>query len=125
MRNENMDTLTRARVLHAAEVERANTPEALEAALQEALQAGDLETAAQIGRMKRNVLLKDVDAHGSVYRLELPVPEEDTLEAWALVLRQFVATFGDAWAQYRRALLDVPQQEGYPETIQWPEKPEL
>ncbi len=28
-----------------------------------------------------------------------------------------------AWATYRQALRDVPQQPGFPETILWPEKP--
>jgi len=28
-----------------------------------------------------------------------------------------------AWATYRQALRDVPQQEGFPENIKWPEKP--
>ena len=29
-----------------------------------------------------------------------------------------------AWAAYRRALLDVPQQAGFPHNILWPTKPE-
>lgn len=29
-----------------------------------------------------------------------------------------------AWATYRQALRDVPQQPGFPENIQWPVKPE-
>lgn len=29
-----------------------------------------------------------------------------------------------AWADYRQALLDVPQQPGFPENIGWPTKPE-
>jgi len=28
-----------------------------------------------------------------------------------------------AWAQYRQALRDVPQQSGFPNTITWPERP--
>lgn len=28
------------------------------------------------------------------------------------------------WAAYRRALLDVPQQEGFPADITWPPQPE-
>jgi len=28
------------------------------------------------------------------------------------------------WAAYRRALLDVPQQEGFPADITWPTQPE-
>jgi hypothetical protein len=29
-----------------------------------------------------------------------------------------------AWATYRQALLDVPQQAGFPHDITWPTKPE-
>lgn len=29
-----------------------------------------------------------------------------------------------AWAAYRQALRDVPQQEGFPETIEWPQAPD-
>lgn len=29
----------------------------------------------------------------------------------------------EAWADYRQALRDVPQQEGFPTDIAWPEKP--
>jgi len=28
-----------------------------------------------------------------------------------------------AWATYRQALLDVPQQRGFPNTVTWPTKP--
>lgn len=30
----------------------------------------------------------------------------------------------NAWKVYRQALLDVPDQEGFPYTIDWPTKPE-
>ena len=30
----------------------------------------------------------------------------------------------DAWRAYRQALLDVPQQEGFPTNIVWPEVPD-
>jgi hypothetical protein len=29
----------------------------------------------------------------------------------------------EAWRVYRQALLDVPQQEGFPWSIEWPVKP--
>ena len=29
-----------------------------------------------------------------------------------------------AWAAYRQALRDIPQQEGFPENVQWPEQPQ-
>jgi hypothetical protein len=28
-----------------------------------------------------------------------------------------------AWATYRQALRDIPQQEGFPENVTWPESP--
>lgn len=28
-----------------------------------------------------------------------------------------------AWAVYRQALRDIPQQEGFPESVVWPSKP--
>lgn len=28
-----------------------------------------------------------------------------------------------AWLDYRQALRDIPEQPGFPETIQWPEEP--
>lgn len=31
----------------------------------------------------------------------------------------------EAWADYRQALRDVPQQSGFPETIDWPAEPEF
>ena len=30
----------------------------------------------------------------------------------------------DGWAAYRQALRDVPEQPGFPDNIDWPEKPE-
>ena len=29
-----------------------------------------------------------------------------------------------AWADYRQALLDIPQQDGFPHDVVWPTKPE-
>jgi hypothetical protein len=31
----------------------------------------------------------------------------------------------NAWASYRQALRDMPQQEGFPWSVVWPEEPEL
>ena len=124
MENKNMDALTQARVLHAAEVEHANTVENLEAALQEALATDDLERAAQLARAKRDRLLLEVDRQGSVYRLELEEPTGTSFSAWLPTLKKLTGIFSNAWAEYRRKLLDVPQQDGFPAQIEWPEKPQ-
>lgn len=121
--NQSMDALTRARVLHAAEVDHANEPENLGKALEAALEENDLERAAQLARAKRDRMLQDVDAHGSIYRMELAEPSGNTFSAWLPVLKKLVGFSADQWAEYRRKLLDVPQQAGFPAVIEWPEKP--
>ena len=63
--------------------------------------------AAQV-RSERDQLLLEVDAFvGNPLR-------------WAALSSEAQAT----WTTYRTALLDVPQQAGFPSTITWPTKPE-
>lgn len=63
--------------------------------------------AAEIERETRDELLKsDVDPINAV-RWNAMTAEQQT-----------------AWTTYRQALLDVPQQAGFPNTITWPTKPE-
>ena len=58
-------------------------------------------------RMERDGLLAEVDAFvGNPLR-------------WATLS----AEQQDAWAVYRQALLDVPQQAGFPNDMTWPVKP--
>jgi hypothetical protein len=58
-------------------------------------------------RMERDGLLAEVDAiAGNALR-------------WATLS----AEQQDAWAVYRQALLDVPQQAGFPNDVVWPVKP--
>jgi hypothetical protein len=64
------------------------------------------EAAAQV-RSQRDQLLLDVDAFvGNPLRWAALSSNEQT-----------------AWATYRTALLDVPQQSGFPDTITWPTAP--
>jgi hypothetical protein len=67
-----------------------------------------------------------------------PEPQKtaDELQAEARAQRNQLLTASDwtqvadapvdkaAWATYRQALRDIPQQEGFPTTIVWPVKPE-
>ena len=70
--------------------------------------AEELATAAAAEvRSKRNQLLREVDVFvGSPLRWAALSSNEQT-----------------AWATYRTALLDVPQQSGFPSTITWPTAP--
>ena len=62
-----------------------------------------LEQEANEAREQRNVLLADSD--------------------WS-VLPDAPVTDEQAWKDYRQALRDVPQQNGFPTDIDWPVKPE-
>jgi hypothetical protein len=33
-------------------------------------------------------------------------------------------TMSDEWTTYRQALRDVPQQDGFPANVTWPDQPE-
>ena len=66
----------------------------------------DAELSEQL-RMERDGLLVEVDAFvGNPLR-------------WATLSTEQQ----DAWAVYRQALLDVPQQAGFPNDVVWPVKP--
>lgn len=56
-------------------------------------------------RNKRNTLLQDIDAVTAVWYNSLTQLQQQELQT------------------YRQALLDVPQQTGFPESIEWPAKP--
>ena len=49
--------------------------------------------------------------------------EVDTIAGNALRWGSLSAEQQDAWAVYRQALLDVPQQAGFPNDVVWPVKP--
>ena len=50
--------------------------------------------------------------------------EVDVIAGNALRWAALTAEQQQAWADYRQALLDVPQQEGFPHNVAWPTKPE-
>jgi hypothetical protein len=51
--------------------------------------------------------------------------EVDSIVGNPLRWASFSQTQQTAWANYRQALLDVPQQPGFPNTINWPTKPTI
>jgi hypothetical protein len=65
------------------------------------------EKIATEARAERDRLLADSDKHTLADR-------------WAAMS----AAQQTAWATYRQALRDVPEQPGFPQSIQWPIKPE-
>ena len=49
--------------------------------------------------------------------------EVDTIAGNALRWASLDAATQAAWSAYRQALLDVPQQSGFPHSVTWPSKP--
>lgn len=49
--------------------------------------------------------------------------EVDTIAGNALRWAALTAEQQQAWADYRQALLDIPQQAGFPHDVVWPTKP--
>jgi len=67
----------------------------------------NLEALASSARAQRNGLLAESDSQVLPDRWAAMTTEQQT-----------------AWAVYRQALRDLPQQAGFPTTINWPVKPE-
>lgn len=65
----------------------------------------DLQQLAHNLRHTRNILLTDIDRVNTVWYAALTTQQQNELQA------------------YRQALLDVPQQAGFPEQVEWPAKP--
>ncbi len=105
------------------ETTRAEQPDVLQAAYETAVAEGNTEAAAETARKIRDKLLADSDKEVVLDRLGLQVPTGKTFTVWL----DFLTTLGQAlngeWTQYREALRDLPEQEGFPFTIVWPEKP--
>lgn len=74
---------------------------------QEEYEKLSLENAARMQRANRDYLLQAVVDAMSPMRWELLSEDQ----------KQF-------WRDYRQALLDVPQQPGFPQEIDWPVSPE-
>jgi hypothetical protein len=57
------------------------------------------------------------------YRRDALLAEVDSIVGNPLRWASFSQAQQTAWANYRQALLDVPQQPGFPNTINWSNKP--
>ena len=80
-------------------------------------------------------IMRQVDASELIVEPD-PGPSEQQLAAQARSQRDALLSQSDwtqvpdapvdhqAWADYRQALRDVPEQEGFPTDINWPTKPE-
>ena len=107
---------------------RAEEPDVQENALQAAILVKDEELAAALARMIRDKLLVESDGMLAFDRWGINVPEEVSmttiLPAFKALADGFKQLLHSDWAAYRQALRDLPQQEGFPFVINWPEAPD-
>lgn len=80
------------------------------------------EAAAEL-RAKRDALLAESDSQVALDRIGLEAPMGNTFASWLTFLNVLASTLSGKWAVYRQALRDLPQQEGFPFDVSWPEKP--
>ena len=87
----------------------------------------DREREAATVRAIRNRLLSESDAFVALDRFGITIPDNVTATTMLKALKDFFdginALLAGDWAKYRQALRDLPQQEGFPYSIVWPEKP--
>lgn len=106
-----------------AEAQKSELMETLQAAYKRACEEENTEDAADFARKIRNKLLADSDSEMSLDRLGLTAPSGSTFTAWLSFLRKLGEVLVGSWAQYRKALRDLPEQEGFPFNIEFPTPP--
>ena len=116
MKNDLYKRLARAEAM--ANDTKAELLETLQRAYENACQEQDEEQAAEFARKIRNKLLDNSDKEMSPDRLGL-----DTSTATKFIA-SLVSIFNGAWAVYRQALRDIPEQAGFPFNIEFPSRPD-
>lgn len=107
-----------ARAEKITESARAERLDVLEAAYKKAVETGDETAAADAARALRNKLLDESDKEMSLDRLGLDVSSATRF------ISSLASIFSGAWAKYRQALRDLPQQAGFPFNIEFPIPPD-
>lgn len=116
MENDFYKRLARAEA--AANAQRAETMELLQAAYENACQEQNTEEAAAVARKIRNKLLDESDKEMSLDRLGLDVSSA------AKFIASLSKIFNGAWARYRQELRDITKQEGFPFNVSFPVAPD-
>lgn len=83
-----------------------------------AVEEEDAKEAARIARKIRDKLLDETDKEMMFDRIDLDVSSVTSFIA------SVAGIMTNAWGKYRQHLRDIPNQEGFPFTIDWGEKPE-
>lgn len=115
--------LAQAEAMAAAQ--KAETMEVLQAAYKRACEEINEEDAAAFARKIRDKLLNETDSRVALDRFNISVPSGTSFTAWLSFLKSLGEIITGAWAIYRQALRDLPEQEGFPFNVTFPTPPEI
>lgn len=115
--------LAQAEAMAAAQ--KAETMEVLQAAYERACEEINEEDAAAFARKIRDKLLNETDSRVALDRFNISVPSGTSFTAWLSFLKSLGEIITGAWAIYRQALRDLPEQEGFPFNVTFPTPPEI
>lgn len=107
-----------------AQLQKSELTETLQAAYERACADENAEDAAAYARKLRDRMLAESDNEMSIDRLGLTAPSGSTFTSWLSFLRKLGDVLTGSWANYRKALRDLPEQEGFPFNITFPERPD-
>ena len=113
--------LAQAEAMAAAQ--KAETMEVLQAAYKRACEELNEEDAAAFARKIRDKLLNETDSRVALDRFNISVPSGTSFTAWLSFLKSLGEIITGAWAIYRQALRDLPEQEGFPFNVTFPTPP--
>ena len=115
--------LAQAEAMAAAQ--KAETMEVLQAAYKRACEELNEEDAAAFARKIRDKFLNETDSRVALDRFNISVPSGTSFTAWLSFLKSLGEIITGAWAIYRQALRDLPEQEGFPFNVTFPTPPEI
>ena len=115
--------LAQAEAMAAAQ--KAETMEVLQAAYKRACEELNEEDAAAFARKIRDKLLNETDSRVALDRFNISVPSGTSFTDWLSFLKSLGEIITGAWAIYRQALRDLPEQEGFPFNVTFPTPPEI
>lgn len=107
-----------AKIEAMTNAQKAELEETLVAAYEAACTDRNEEAAAALARKIRNKLLDSSDKQMTLDRLGLD------LSSATKFIAALSAIFTGAWAKYRQALRDLPEQAGFPFEIEFPVAPD-
>ena len=114
-----------AQVEAMAAAQKAETMEVLQAAYKRACEELNEEDAAAFARKIRDKLLNETESRVALDRFNISVPSGTSFTAWLSFLKSLGEIITGAWAIYRQALRDLPEQEGFPFNVTFPAPPEV